>query len=458
MRMKKRGVIILTAITALSLGGCGKQEEMIVQEPGWEALEAESDSEPADEGEDLKGVAVSASADAETEHPLPVLEGMIQEQSFETELEGWGKVFFASLTPQGAGRRPQFLLIKDGKTVYTFPEAHKEPEGGFMAVSAVAFQDYNADGKKDVLVLSAYGDGERQWNEPLIFLQENSDNMFYLDHPELEDYRIEEKAQEGPSFYRDAFLEEYLMEQSLTGSIAELSGSWADYVDYADSCSGIFSVERQIQILARDREIWSREIDYANDRHCFTLAGLCNDGRPVLIVSSQGGTGNYTYSAFYKISREGELQRLETSFREGDSQPDLITETMVVYSSFSRDGLLNHFIVYDELKDSPASCLNRTSSLTISNDYVLETPLATRAVVWEEQDGKLSERAASQDCNGNALTQEEYESFPELYYRNMGLTKQTATFRWMDVSSLAGMSQEEAEEALREAYEGFSMK
>ena len=458
--MKKNNrMIFLAAILVFSLGGCAQREEMIVQEPEWAAAGPAWDSESGAEPGDAKGPAgEEAVRTGETESSMPALEGMIPEQSFETELDGWGKVFFVSLTPNGGSQRPEFLLIKEGETVYTFPEASQEPAGRFTAVSAVAFQDYNGDGKKDVLVLASYGDGERQWNEPLIFLQENSDNMFYLDHPGLEDYRIEEKAQEGPSFYRDAFLEEYLSAQRRTGSIAELSGSWAGYVDYADSLSGILSVERQIQIFAQNRESWSQGMDYANDRHCFTLAGLCNDGRLVLIVSSQGGTGNYTYSEFYKISEEGALQKLETSFREGDSPPDLIMESMSVYSSFSREGILNHFIVHDEMKDSPGSYFNRISSLTVSNDYVLETPLATRAVIYEEQDGKISERASSQDCNGNALTQEEYESFPDLYYGNMGLTKQTAVFKWMDVGSLAGMSQEEAEEALKEAYEGFSMK
>ena len=79
-------------------------------------------------------------------------------------------------------------------------------------------------------------------------------------------------------------------------------------------------------------------------------------------------------------------------------------------------------------------------------------------MIYKEQDWRNTESASSQECNRHAMTQEEYESFPDLYYGNMGLTKQTAVFKWMDVGSLAGMSQEEAEEALKEAYEGFSMK
>ena len=40
----------------------------------------------------------------------------------------------------------------------------------------------------------------------------------------------------------------------------------------------------------------------------------------------------------------------------------------------------------------------------------------------------------------------------------MGLTKKMAVFKWIDVKTLEGMSDEEAEKLLTEAYEGFSME
>ena len=289
----------------------------------------------------------------------------------------------------------------------------------------------------------------------MVFLQENSDNMFYLDHPELKDYKVDGKTETGPSFYRDTFLEEYLSKQKLTERMADLSDSWADYVDYADSLAGSFSAERQIKIFAENRAVWMEGMDYANDVFRFTVAGLSNDGRPVLIVSNQGGTGIYTYSNFYKIDKKGELQKLETSFQEGDSQPDIIRESMTVYSSFSTEGIKNHFIVYDLIKDSPGTYFERVSSLCVSDDFVLETPLASLQTVYEGEG--YSAHITGEDCSGNALTQEEYENFADTYYGNMGLTKKMAAFKWIDVKTLEGMSDEEAEKLLMEAYEGFSM-
>ncbi len=358
--------------------------------------------------------------------------------------------------PQGESGAPKFMLIKNGETVYTFPEPSKNPDGKFEAVSAVAFQDYNKDGKKDVIVLAEYGSGENRRNEAMVFLQENSDNMFYLDHPELKGYKVDGKTETGPSFYRDTFLEEYLSRQKLTERMADLSDSWADYVDYADSLAGSFSTERQIKIFAENRAVWMEGMDYANDVFRFTVAGLSNDGRPVLIVSNQGGTGIYTYSNFYKIDKKGELQKLETSFQEGDSQPDIIRESMTVYSSFSTEGIKNHFIVYDLIKDSPGTYFERVSSLCVSDDFVLETPLASLQTVYEGEG--YSAHITGEDCSGNALTKEEYENFADTYYGNMGLTKKMAAFKWIDVKTLEGMSDEEVEKLLTEAYEGFSME
>ena len=321
--MKKAGIILLMAVLSFGITGCGKSDGEIVAEPQWESADASGAGNEKEAGGDGTKV--------------PFAEGMIPEQSFETELDGWGKIFFVSVMPQGESGAPEFMLIKNGETVYTFPEPSKNPGGKFEAVSAVAFQDYNKDVKKDVIVLAEYGSGENRRNEAMVFLQENSDNMFYLDHPELKDYKVDGKTETGPSFYRDTFLEEYLSRQKLTERMADLSDSWADYVDYADSLAGSFSTERQIKIFAENRAVWMEGMDYANDVFRFTVAGLSNDGRPVLIVSNQGGTGIYTYSNFYKIDKKGELQKLETSFQEGDSQPDIIRESMTVYSSFSTD-------------------------------------------------------------------------------------------------------------------------
>ncbi|NLZ81991.1 MAG: hypothetical protein GX913_09385, partial [Clostridiales bacterium] len=94
-------------------------------------------------------------------------------------------------------------------------------------------------------------------------------------------------------------------------------------------------IEKQIELFSQQRDIWMEEMDYANERFCFTVADLDYDGQIELIVSNYGGTGHYTYSRFYKIDEEGILKELQTNFTEGDSQPDILEEDQITFYSSS---------------------------------------------------------------------------------------------------------------------------
>lgn len=378
-------------------------------------------------------------------------ENIIKEQCFEVELDGWGKVTFVSASPVSGKGEAEFFLFKDGKKVYTFPGSRTPQPDEFVEVRAVSFTDYNKDGKKDVIVLASYRNGGSTRSVAEIFLQENADNMFYMDYPDIESYRVEAKSEAGPSFYRDGFLEEYLSAQQYADKISDISGTWTSYMDYVGRLNGFWDTEGQLELLAANRDKWMADVDYANDRYCFTIRDMDYDGQLAVIVANQGGTGNYTYSKFYELDREGNLNELETSFMEGDSQPDIIMDEMTVYNEFSAEGMRDYYIVYDDIKLSPDTYMLRVSSLSVQDDFVLETPLASKTTVYGENGSVIS--VVSVDCNGNTLTEEEFEDFPETYYGNMGCSRRIEDFFWMDVGSLAGKSDEEIVELLRRVYE-----
>lgn len=461
--------MLIIMFTLLCTGGCGGEApEGGIQSEALDTLDAEENSGGVNSGAaDLEkanveeaGIGNQETADgfgeSENEENQSVsIEGMIKEQSFEVELEGWGKVCFVSIAPKGDNEHPGFILVKEGETVYTFPQTSEIAGDRFMEVSAVSFQDYNQDGKKDVIVLATYGNGERKWKEAEIFLRENPDNMFYLDYPDMEGYRVRGQDGSEHGFYRDTLLEEYLSARRLTESVAQIAPTWPDYIDYVDGLSGYFSEEQQIKRFAQNRAVWAQDVEFADEIHCFTVASMGYDGKLTLIVSNQGGTGFYTYSSFYQIDEKGELKKLKTSFEEGSSEPDLISEIMTVYGSFSTKGNRNYFIVYDQLKDSPDSYLYRASSLYVEDGFVQEIPLASQRVLYAGED--YSAHITSYDCNGNELTEEEYDNFPATYYEGMGLTKKSAAFKWIDIKDIKGMDDEEVEEALRQAYKNFSL-
>ena len=92
---------------------------------------------------------------------------IIQEQSFQVELNDWGEVKFVSYKPDFAeGADPQedvtFFLLKDEKILYQFPYIgadHTSGYGMYYDVKFVMFKDTNGDEKEDVVIGAEYMTG-----------------------------------------------------------------------------------------------------------------------------------------------------------------------------------------------------------------------------------------------------------------------------------------------------------
>lgn len=153
------------------------------------------------DGNDLGSASMGGDIPAQS-HPQKQAERQIEEHSFEVELDGWGKVMFAPFahetgendTEQAQGTRDvQFKLLKDGKTVYTFPARYADDvlQGQkFEEVAAVSFYDYNEDGRKDILLLIKYTDGDSgmgaSFYEPRLYTQDESEPEFHVDVSPME--------------------------------------------------------------------------------------------------------------------------------------------------------------------------------------------------------------------------------------------------------------------------------
>lgn len=92
-------------------------------------------------------------------------ERIIQDQSFEVELNDWGTVRFVSCEP-AEGADPledvSFYLVKDGQIVYEFPYIgpdHTSGYGMYYDITFVMFTDTNRDERKDVVIGAEYMTG-----------------------------------------------------------------------------------------------------------------------------------------------------------------------------------------------------------------------------------------------------------------------------------------------------------
>ena len=126
--------------------------------------------------------------------------GQILDQSFPVTLDGWGGVIFAPFAPGDLMEDEnghvcfgdvRFALLQDGKTVALLPGENEENifyGQQFGQVLSVAFQDYNEDGRTDILVILEYaGVQGPNIDVPVrmvrAYAQEEGSKDFYLDRP-----------------------------------------------------------------------------------------------------------------------------------------------------------------------------------------------------------------------------------------------------------------------------------
>ncbi len=91
---------------------------------------------------------------------------ILEEQSFQTELNDWGTVWFVSYEPDPAAENPledvTFYLVKGEEILYQFPQIGTNGESGYgmyYDVKFVLFTDTNVDGKEDVVIGAEYMTG-----------------------------------------------------------------------------------------------------------------------------------------------------------------------------------------------------------------------------------------------------------------------------------------------------------
>lgn len=108
------------------------------------------------------------------------------------------------------------------------------------------------------------------------------------------------------------------------------------------------------------------------------------------------------------MEENGTLKELKTSFVEGDSQPDLIADELTVYRKETKETLQEYYIVYDDLRVSPAEHLYATDAMSVLEDEIKVETLATMS--WLYVAGNSGDEGEAQivckDADGNPLTEE----------------------------------------------------
>lgn len=158
------------------------------------------------------------------------LEGIIEEQTFDVTLDGWGDVTFASFLPEEIGSGEEwgdvrFRLLKDGETVYSLPgwnEKNALIDQRFEQIVEIGFQDFDDDGRTDIITICEYA----LLADPSIDISCNEVRVYTQKEGEKE-------------FAIDGFVCEFLMKQRYTDSIATIMAAKEEYKDYMESMGGL---------------------------------------------------------------------------------------------------------------------------------------------------------------------------------------------------------------------------
>lgn len=269
---------------------------------------------------------------------MSIPEGQILEQSFEVELDGWGKVTFAAFEPEPVSGNSiwaygdaRFMLIKENQVIYTFPGCYNNQETGmenvmagqqFGQVLSVAFRDYNGDGRKDILLILEYAgvqgnDIGQSWQEVRAYTQEEGEKEFHLDRLLMEQLR----------YYSEN------MEQVYEG-IENYSHGYAVCTDISTWEVERFAKRVRRQILDGDFESIADEIAYPitvdgnsyADRKAFLEAGFVKDPNASFLDAIRNETGELMFCNWQGIMLgNGEIWFSEVLNRDGSSQGLKIT-------------------------------------------------------------------------------------------------------------------------------------
>ena len=202
-------------------------------------------------------------------------------------------------------------------------------------------------------------------------------------------------------------------------------------------------IAAQMSIISDNVNLWKVKLDYADDLWKYAITDLDLDNKYEIIVSQCGGTGAYTYSRIYEINDTLDgLVEVSMDFKEGDSQPDIIRNSVAVYL---RDNCY-FYIFTDSMKEGAAEYYEYVSAVSLQGESWVVDP-----IVYKEM---IIENVVVKDKSGNILPEEAYETEVTKYFA--GCEKYKCNIQWKDVKELSDSTMKMRQQ-LNESAEQFSI-
>ena len=421
----KRLQWMIFCMILLSFTGCKKND---VEDKADGAVVTQEPTGESDQEESVK----STQPEERQEDSLK----QIEDQTFEVTLDTWGDVTFASYAPAKEDGDVSFQLLNNKQEcIYIFSEEDKDKKLSnekFDQIKAVAFRDYNNDGKKDILIISQYIqlDTSKAYRQVRLYTQLNG----------------------AKEFSRDNQIEEYLMKNYDNETIDSVLEGIKAYREYEKVMGGSNNIETQFQIINDHKEQWISTMDYANDAYHYAVTDLDQNGRLEIITSNTGGTGYYTYSQYYEINETLDgLTKCEQNLVEGDSEADIAMEdTVAFYDELTGN---TYYIFYDCIR-AVDEYYETMRSISLQNGKIVDTSLASSMTEYKTG----GENNTYQNMDGQEIDEDTYSKIADQVYSN--LQKQKVTFGWKEFTGnqkIEDLTSDELMRMLRESYDKFTV-
>ena len=216
-------------------------------------------------------------------------------------------------------------------------------------------------------------------------------------------------------------------------------------------------IEEQLNVITDHcMELWQKS-DMAKERYGiihYTVTDLDQNGRLEVISASVQGSGIYTYSSYFEVNEQLDgLNQCEIHTEKGDSEADIVGETVPVY--YDRDKDAYHYIFSDYTRDGMAVSYENIRDISLKNGEITDNVLAYKVSIYDENGVETA------DCfdaeTGEKIDMEQYESVADTVFAE--LQKKRAVFLWEGkwMSEWREMSREQIQDMLQKSYEGFSI-
>lgn len=178
-------------------------------------------------------------------------------------------------------------------------------------------------------------------------------------------------------------------------------------------------IEKQIEIIMQNKELWDLSKTLENqtlEQYGYAITDLNHNGKLEIITATCETAGAYTYSKYYEINEdETSLNALEISEKKGDTEANIMIETVKTLIDETTDKKSYIYVYEDSLKDQNDEYFKNKQSIIWQDGNISEYRLAYTKTLNKE--GKTEIRYID-NLYFKSITEEKYMQIEDIRYKN----------------------------------------